>query len=87
MHNSKINKWSVASKEPDASRLKNTVNSLTTSVRAAKLFFFYICGDKLCCCPQTKKTYEQKCRDKEEADQNLNRNTNTNNTKQLEKVQ
>ncbi|TMS08142.1 Proline-serine-threonine phosphatase-interacting protein 2 [Larimichthys crocea] len=32
----------------------------------------------------TKKTYEQKCRDKEEADQNVNRNTN--NTKQLEKL-
>uniref|UniRef100_A0A3Q1IQT1 F-BAR domain-containing protein n=1 Tax=Anabas testudineus TaxID=64144 RepID=A0A3Q1IQT1_ANATE len=37
----------------------------------------------------SKKTYEQKCRDKEEADQNVNRNTNTNtnNTKQMEKVQ
>lgn len=34
----------------------------------------------------TKKTYEQKCRDKEEADQNVNRNTNTNNTKQIEKL-
>ncbi|KAM9338105.1 proline-serine-threonine phosphatase-interacting protein 2 [Symphorus nematophorus] len=34
----------------------------------------------------TKKTYEQKCRDKEEADQNVNRNTNTNNTKQMEKL-
>ncbi|TKS84317.1 Proline-serine-threonine phosphatase-interacting protein 2 [Collichthys lucidus] len=33
---------------------------------------------------KTKKTYEQKCRDKEEADQNVNRNTN--NTKQLEKL-
>lgn len=37
--------------------------------------------------PQSKKTYEQKCRDKEEADQNVNRNTNTNNTKHMEKVQ
>uniref|UniRef100_A0A8C7X7T4 Proline-serine-threonine phosphatase interacting protein 2 n=1 Tax=Oryzias sinensis TaxID=183150 RepID=A0A8C7X7T4_9TELE len=35
----------------------------------------------------SKKTYEQKCRDKEEADQNVNRNTNTNNTKHMEKVQ
>uniref|UniRef100_A0A8C9Z9W4 Proline-serine-threonine phosphatase interacting protein 2 n=1 Tax=Sander lucioperca TaxID=283035 RepID=A0A8C9Z9W4_SANLU len=34
----------------------------------------------------SKKTYEQKCRDKEEADQNVNRNTNTNNTKHVEKV-
>ncbi|XP_030292402.1 proline-serine-threonine phosphatase-interacting protein 2 isoform X1 [Sparus aurata] len=34
----------------------------------------------------TKKTYEQKCRDKEEADQNVNRNANTNNTKQIEKL-
>ncbi|XP_026211354.1 proline-serine-threonine phosphatase-interacting protein 2 [Anabas testudineus] len=36
----------------------------------------------------SKKTYEQKCRDKEEADQNVNRNTNTNtnNTKQMEKL-
>ncbi|KAM6976001.1 proline-serine-threonine phosphatase-interacting protein 2 [Tautogolabrus adspersus] len=34
----------------------------------------------------TKKTYEQKCRDKEEADQNVNRNTNTNNTKHIEKL-
>ncbi|KAG8010801.1 Proline-serine-threonine phosphatase-interacting protein 2, partial [Nibea albiflora] len=33
---------------------------------------------------KTKKTYEQKCRDKEEADQNVNRNTN--NTKHLEKL-
>ncbi|XP_008289906.1 proline-serine-threonine phosphatase-interacting protein 2 [Stegastes partitus] len=32
----------------------------------------------------SKKTYDQKCRDKEEADQNMNRNTN--NTKQLEKL-
>lgn len=36
--------------------------------------------------PQTKKTYEQKCREKEEADQNVNRNANTNNTKHIEKV-
>ncbi|XP_013861955.1 proline-serine-threonine phosphatase-interacting protein 2 [Austrofundulus limnaeus] len=35
----------------------------------------------------SKKTYEQKCRDKEEADQNLNRNTNLSNTKQLERLQ
>uniref|UniRef100_UPI0037E938AB proline-serine-threonine phosphatase-interacting protein 2 n=1 Tax=Semicossyphus pulcher TaxID=241346 RepID=UPI0037E938AB len=34
----------------------------------------------------TKKTYEQKCRDKEEADQNVNRNTNTTNTKHIEKL-
>uniref|UniRef100_A0A3Q4MMW6 Proline-serine-threonine phosphatase-interacting protein 2-like n=1 Tax=Neolamprologus brichardi TaxID=32507 RepID=A0A3Q4MMW6_NEOBR len=34
----------------------------------------------------SKKTYDQKCRDKEEADQNVNRNTNTNNTKNMEKV-
>nr|XP_033502694.1 proline-serine-threonine phosphatase-interacting protein 2 isoform X2 [Epinephelus lanceolatus] len=34
----------------------------------------------------SKKTYEQKCRDKEEADQNMNRNTNTNNTKHIEKL-
>ncbi|XP_060931689.1 proline-serine-threonine phosphatase-interacting protein 2 isoform X2 [Limanda limanda] len=34
----------------------------------------------------SKKTYEQKCRDKEEADQNVNRNTNTNNTKHMEKL-
>ncbi|KAM8828517.1 proline-serine-threonine phosphatase-interacting protein 2 isoform 2-T2 [Spinachia spinachia] len=32
----------------------------------------------------SKKTYEQKCRDKEEADQNMNRNAN--NTKQMEKL-
>ncbi|KAM7392675.1 hypothetical protein PAMA_007681 [Pampus argenteus] len=32
----------------------------------------------------SKKTYEQKCRDKEEADQNANRNTN--NTKHIEKL-
>lgn len=37
--------------------------------------------------PQAKKTYEHKCRDKEEADQNVNRNTNTGNTKQIEKVE
>lgn len=30
--------------------------------------------------------YEHKCRDKEEADQNVNRNTNTGNAKQIEKV-
>ncbi|KAK9532534.1 hypothetical protein VZT92_009914 [Zoarces viviparus] len=34
----------------------------------------------------SKKAYEQKCRDKEEADQNVNRNTNTNNTKQIDKL-
>ncbi|KAK2888161.1 proline-serine-threonine phosphatase-interacting protein 2 isoform X2 [Channa argus] len=34
----------------------------------------------------SKKTYEQKCRDKEEADQNVNRNTSTNNTKNMEKL-
>uniref|UniRef100_A0A3Q1EPK4 Proline-serine-threonine phosphatase interacting protein 2 n=1 Tax=Acanthochromis polyacanthus TaxID=80966 RepID=A0A3Q1EPK4_9TELE len=32
----------------------------------------------------SKKTYDQKCRDKEEADQNVNRNTN--NTKHMEKL-
>ncbi|XP_069026031.1 proline-serine-threonine phosphatase-interacting protein 2 [Embiotoca jacksoni] len=32
----------------------------------------------------SKKTYDQKCRDKEEADQNVNRNTN--NPKQMEKL-
>ncbi|XP_061589261.1 proline-serine-threonine phosphatase-interacting protein 2 [Cololabis saira] len=32
----------------------------------------------------SKKTYEQKCRDKEEADQNVNRNTN--NAKQMDKL-
>lgn len=37
-------------------------------------------------CLKSKKTYDQKCRDKEEADQNVNRNTNTNNTKHMEKV-
>ncbi|XP_015798437.3 proline-serine-threonine phosphatase-interacting protein 2 [Nothobranchius furzeri] len=35
----------------------------------------------------SKKTYEQKCRDKEEADQNMNQNTNTSNTKLVEKLQ
>ncbi|KAM4532241.1 proline-serine-threonine phosphatase-interacting protein 2 [Fundulus diaphanus] len=35
----------------------------------------------------SKKTYEQKCRDKEEADQNMNRNTNTTNIKLVEKLQ
>lgn len=35
---------------------------------------------------QAKKTYDQKCREKEEADQNVNRNANTNNTRQIEKV-
>ncbi|KAG7241153.1 hypothetical protein INR49_025896 [Caranx melampygus] len=34
----------------------------------------------------SKKTYDQKCRDKEEADQNVNRNANTNNTKHMEKL-
>nr|XP_040053929.1 proline-serine-threonine phosphatase-interacting protein 2 isoform X2 [Gasterosteus aculeatus aculeatus] len=34
----------------------------------------------------SKKTYDQKCRDKEEADQNMNRNANTNNTKQIDKL-
>ncbi|XP_047426043.1 proline-serine-threonine phosphatase-interacting protein 2 [Mugil cephalus] len=34
----------------------------------------------------SKKTYDQKCRDKEEADQNVNRNTNTTNTKHIEKL-
>ncbi|KAM4527777.1 proline-serine-threonine phosphatase-interacting protein 2 isoform 2-T2 [Odontesthes bonariensis] len=34
----------------------------------------------------SKKTYEQKCRDKEEAEQNMNRNTNTNNTKHMDKL-
>ncbi|XP_075899759.1 proline-serine-threonine phosphatase-interacting protein 2 isoform X2 [Nelusetta ayraudi] len=33
-----------------------------------------------------KKTYDQKCREKEEADQNVNRNANTNNTRQIEKL-
>lgn len=31
--------------------------------------------------------YEQKCREKEEADQNVNRNTSSNNAKHVEKVQ
>ncbi|KAK6492969.1 proline-serine-threonine phosphatase-interacting protein 2-like [Huso huso] len=35
---------------------------------------------------ESKKTYEQKCRDKEDAEQALNRNTNTSNTKQQEKL-
>uniref|UniRef100_A0A8C7C679 Proline-serine-threonine phosphatase-interacting protein 2-like n=1 Tax=Oncorhynchus kisutch TaxID=8019 RepID=A0A8C7C679_ONCKI len=35
---------------------------------------------------ETKKTYEQKCRDKEEAEQNMNRNASTSNVKQQEKV-
>ncbi|KAM6984827.1 proline-serine-threonine phosphatase-interacting protein 2 [Aplochiton taeniatus] len=34
----------------------------------------------------SKKTYENKCREKEEAEQNMNRNTNTTNTKQIEKL-
>ncbi|XP_053717382.1 proline-serine-threonine phosphatase-interacting protein 2 [Synchiropus splendidus] len=34
----------------------------------------------------SKKTYEQKCRDKEEADQSVNRYKNTNNTKHMEKL-
>ncbi|XP_076014541.1 proline-serine-threonine phosphatase-interacting protein 2 [Genypterus blacodes] len=34
---------------------------------------------------ETKKSYDQKCREKEEADQNVNRNTNTN-TKHIEKL-
>ncbi|KTF85613.1 hypothetical protein cypCar_00011463 [Cyprinus carpio] len=33
-----------------------------------------------------KKTYEQKCRDKEEAEQNMNRNATTSSSKQQEKV-
>ncbi|CAF97184.1 unnamed protein product, partial [Tetraodon nigroviridis] len=36
---------------------------------------------------EAKKMYEHKCRDKEEADQNVNRNTNTGNAKQMEKVE
>ncbi|XP_028647017.1 proline-serine-threonine phosphatase-interacting protein 2 [Erpetoichthys calabaricus] len=36
---------------------------------------------------ESKKTYEQKCREKEEAEQNLNRNANTSNVKQQEKLQ
>ncbi|XP_066507848.1 proline-serine-threonine phosphatase-interacting protein 2 [Hoplias malabaricus] len=35
---------------------------------------------------ETKKTYEQKCRDKEEAEQTMNRSATTNNTKQQEKL-
>uniref|UniRef100_H3CQ24 Proline-serine-threonine phosphatase interacting protein 2 n=1 Tax=Tetraodon nigroviridis TaxID=99883 RepID=H3CQ24_TETNG len=35
---------------------------------------------------EAKKMYEHKCRDKEEADQNVNRNTNTGNAKQMEKL-
>lgn len=31
--------------------------------------------------------YEHKCRDKEEADQNVNRNANTSNAKQIDKVE
>ncbi|XP_064798207.1 proline-serine-threonine phosphatase-interacting protein 2-like isoform X2 [Oncorhynchus masou masou] len=35
---------------------------------------------------ESKKTYEQKCRDKEEAEQNMNRNASTSNAKQQEKL-
>ncbi|CAB1352124.1 unnamed protein product [Coregonus sp. 'balchen'] len=35
---------------------------------------------------ESKKTYEQKCRDKEEAEQNMNRNASTSNAKQQEKI-
>uniref|UniRef100_A0A674P8T1 Proline-serine-threonine phosphatase interacting protein 2 n=1 Tax=Takifugu rubripes TaxID=31033 RepID=A0A674P8T1_TAKRU len=35
---------------------------------------------------EAKKMYEHKCRDKEEADQNVNRNANTSNSKQIDKV-
>uniref|UniRef100_A0A673WQL8 Proline-serine-threonine phosphatase-interacting protein 2-like n=1 Tax=Salmo trutta TaxID=8032 RepID=A0A673WQL8_SALTR len=35
---------------------------------------------------ESKKTYEQKCRDKEEAEQNMNRNASTSNVKQQEKL-
>ncbi|KAM4634601.1 proline-serine-threonine phosphatase-interacting protein 2 [Polymixia lowei] len=35
---------------------------------------------------ESKKTYEQKCRDKEEVDQNVNRNAGANNTKHIEKL-
>ncbi|KAG7476994.1 hypothetical protein MATL_G00088610 [Megalops atlanticus] len=35
---------------------------------------------------ESKKTYEQKCRDKEEAEQTMNRNASTSNTKQQEKL-
>lgn len=38
-------------------------------------------------CPQAKKIYEHKCRDKEEADQNVNRNANTSTAKQIDKVE
>ncbi|XP_041825887.1 proline-serine-threonine phosphatase-interacting protein 2 [Melanotaenia boesemani] len=34
----------------------------------------------------SKKAYDLKCRDKEEAEQNVNRNTNTTNTKHIEKL-
>ncbi|XP_055731050.1 proline-serine-threonine phosphatase-interacting protein 2-like [Salvelinus fontinalis] len=35
---------------------------------------------------ESKKIYEQKCRDKEEAEQNMNRNASTSNAKQQEKL-
>ncbi|KAK6315608.1 hypothetical protein J4Q44_G00131320 [Coregonus suidteri] len=35
---------------------------------------------------ESKKIYEQKCRDKEEAEQNMNRNTTTSNAKHQEKI-
>ncbi|KAJ8287014.1 hypothetical protein GJAV_G00046010 [Gymnothorax javanicus] len=35
---------------------------------------------------ESKKTYEQKCRDKEEAEQSMNRSATTSNTKQQEKL-
>uniref|UniRef100_A0A8C2DGL7 Proline-serine-threonine phosphatase interacting protein 2 n=1 Tax=Cyprinus carpio TaxID=7962 RepID=A0A8C2DGL7_CYPCA len=35
---------------------------------------------------KAKKTYEQKCRDKEEAEQNMNRNATTSSSKQQEKL-
>lgn len=35
---------------------------------------------------ETKKTYEQKCRDREEVEQHMNRNAGTTNAKQLEKL-
>ncbi|KAG9353670.1 hypothetical protein JZ751_011792 [Albula glossodonta] len=35
---------------------------------------------------ESKKTYEQKCRDKEDAEQTMNRNASTSNTKQQEKL-
>lgn len=50
------------------------------------LFFFYFAKFVFVCVFQTKKTYEQKCRDKEDAEQALNRNATTSNTKQQEKV-